>query len=243
MGGETARWGEVFRCRGALEGTYFENCNCDMACPCTTSGLTAPGDYDRCHVALAFHVDSGDVDGVDVSGLTVAVVADAPPLMSEGNWRVGVLMDAAASQEQAEALGAVFSGQRGGPMSGLAPLIGEMLGLESAPMEYANDGRRHRVRIGDAIDLEVEDFVSPLDPTGAGVKLSGVAFSSRHPCGWAGNHLKGECLRPRVVQRREELLLGAVLLVGLSAVTRSIVAAFPSSVGSRCWPPLPLLGC
>jgi len=159
-----------------LEGTYFENCNCDMACPCTTSGLTAPADYDRCHVALAFHVDSGDVDGVDVSGLTVAVVADAPPLMTEGNWRVGVLMDAAASQEQAEALGAVFSGQRGGPMSGLAPLIGEMLGLESAPMEYANDGRRHRVRIGDAIDLEVEDFVSPLDPTGAGVKLSGVAW-------------------------------------------------------------------
>jgi hypothetical protein len=91
-----------------LEGTYFENCNCDMACPCTTSGLTAPADYDRCHVALAFHVDSGDVDGVDVSGLTVAVVADTPPLMSEGNWRVGVLMDAAASQEQAEALGAVF---------------------------------------------------------------------------------------------------------------------------------------
>lgn len=61
-------------------------------------------------------------------------------------------------------------------MSGLAPLIGEMLGLESAPMEYANDGRRHHVRIGDAIDLEVEDFVSPLDPAGAGVKLSGVAW-------------------------------------------------------------------
>jgi hypothetical protein len=159
-----------------LEGTYFENCNCDMVCPCTTSGQTAPADYDRCHVALAFHVNSGDVDGVDVSGLTVAVVADTPPLMSEGNWRVGVLMDTAASQEQAEALGAVFSGQRGGPMSELAPLIGEMLGMEVAPVEYADDGRRHRVRIGDAIDLEVEDFVSPFDPTGAGVKVSGVGF-------------------------------------------------------------------
>ena len=85
-------------------------------------------------------------------------------------------MDGAASQEQAEALGAVFSGQRGGPMSGVAPLIGEMLGLESAPMEYANNGRRHRVRIGDAIELEVEDFVAPMNPTGAGVKLSGVGF-------------------------------------------------------------------
>jgi hypothetical protein len=85
-------------------------------------------------------------------------------------------MDAAASQEQAEALGAVFSGQRGGPMSGLAPLIGEMLGMEVARVEFADDGRRHRVRVGGAIDLEVEDFVSPFDPTGAGVKVSGVGF-------------------------------------------------------------------
>ena len=80
----------------------------------------------------------------------MAVLADAPPLMGEGNWRVGVLMDAAASQEQAEALGAVFSGQRG--------------------------GRRHSVRVGEAIQIEVEDFVSRLDPTGEGVKVSGVGF-------------------------------------------------------------------
>jgi hypothetical protein len=159
-----------------VEGTYFENCNCDMVCPCSTSGLTAPGDYDRCHVALAFHIGSGRVDDIDVSGLTIAVVADAPPLMSDGNWRMGMFMDAAASQEQADALAAVFSGQRGGPMEGLAPLVGEMLGLEVAPIEYVDDGRRHSVRIGDAIDMAVEDFVSPLDTTGAGVRVSGVGF-------------------------------------------------------------------
>jgi hypothetical protein len=101
------------RCDGlALQGTYFENRNCDIVCPCSTSGLSALGDFDRCYVALAFHVDPGDVDGIDVSGLPVAVVADAPPLMGEGDWRVGLLMDAAASQDQAEALVAVFSGQR-----------------------------------------------------------------------------------------------------------------------------------
>lgn len=159
-----------------VEGTYFENCNCDMVCPCSTSGLTSPADYERCRVALAFHVSSGDVDGIDVSGLTVAVVADTPPLMSDGDWRMGMFMDAAASEQQAEALGAVFSGQRGGPMAGLAPLIGEMLGMEVVPIEYADDGGRHRVRIGDAINVEVEDFVSPLDPTGKGVKVSGIGF-------------------------------------------------------------------
>jgi hypothetical protein len=159
-----------------VEGTYFENCNCDMICPCSTSGLTASGDYDRCRVALAFHIGSGHVDDIDVSGLTVAVVADAPPLMSEGDWRMGMLMDAAASPEQAQVLAAVFSGQRGGPMEGLTPLVGEMLGMQIAPIDYADDGRRHRVRIGDAINIEVEDFVSPLDSTGRGVRVSGIGF-------------------------------------------------------------------
>ncbi|MEU9211303.1 DUF1326 domain-containing protein [Streptomyces sp. NPDC048415] len=159
-----------------IEGTYFENCNCDMVCPCSTSGLSAPADNDRCHVALAFHVGSGQVDDVDVSGLTIAVVGDAPQLMSEGGWRMGLFVDAAASPEQAEALGAVFSGQRGGPMEGLAPLIGEMLGTETARIDYSDDGRSHRVKIGDAIDIAVEDFVSPLDSTGKGVRVSGIGF-------------------------------------------------------------------
>lgn len=159
-----------------IEGTYFENCNCDMVCPCSTSGLTAPGDQDRCNVMLAFHVEKGDVNGVDVGGLNVTVVADTPALMSEGGWRMGVLMDVAASPEQAEALGAVFGGQLGGPMEGLAPLVGEMLGMESRAIAYVDGGREHSVRIDDAIDVRVEDFVSPLDATGAGIKVSGIGF-------------------------------------------------------------------
>ena len=159
-----------------IEGIYFENCNCDMACPCTTSGLTAPADQERCNVALAFHVETGEVNGVDVGGLTVCVVADTPALMSEGGWKVGVLLDAAASAEQTAALGAVFGGQLGGPMEGLAPLIGEMAGMESLTMAYADDGRVHQVRIGSAVDMVVEDLVSPLDTSGRGVKLSGVGF-------------------------------------------------------------------
>ncbi|WP_261375413.1 DUF1326 domain-containing protein [Arthrobacter sp. KBS0702] len=147
-----------------------------MVCPCTASGQTAPADNERCNVALAFHVETGEVNGVDVGGLTVCVLADTPALMSDGGWKVGLLLDAAASAEQAEALGAVFGGQLGGPMEGLAPLIGEMAGMESLTMAYADDGRVHRVRIGSAVDMVVEDFVSPFDATGRGVTISGVGF-------------------------------------------------------------------
>src|SRR6266568_5567967 len=97
-----------------LAGSYFETCSCDVVCPCTAS-LSLGADYDRCMLVLVFHVDEGEIEGVDVSGLTVAAVGDTPKVMTEGNWRLGMLMDATASEEQAGKLVAVFAGQLGGP--------------------------------------------------------------------------------------------------------------------------------
>jgi len=143
-----------------LDGTYFESCSCDALCPCTWSGFTARATLDRCLALLAYHIDSGDIDGVDVSGLCFALFLDTPPVMSEGNWRVGVYLDDAASDAQAGQLGAVLSGQRGGPPASLAPLIGEMLGVEKARITYSDYGPRHQVTIGDDIDMGVKDFVA-----------------------------------------------------------------------------------
>src|ERR1700761_5931705 len=103
-----------------LRGSYFETCSCNVVCPCTAS-LALGATHERCRVTLVFHVAEGEVEGVDVSGLTVAAVADTPKVMTDGNWRLGVFMDAGASDEQAEKLGAGFSGALGGPMAALAP--------------------------------------------------------------------------------------------------------------------------
>ena len=161
-----------------LEGTYFETCSCEVICPCTAS-LAFGASYDRCKVVLVFHVVDGDVAGTDVSGLNVAAVADTPKVMSEGSWRLGVIIDAAASDAQAEQLGAVFSGALGGPMQALGPLVGENLGLERLPIEVSEDGIRHSVKIGDAIDFEVEDIVPFGVETGEPARLAGIF----HPAG------------------------------------------------------------
>src|ERR1700758_3361529 len=139
-----------------LEGSYFETCSCNVVCPCTAS-LALGATRDRCRVTLVFNVKDGQIEGTDVSGLTVAAVADTPKVMSEGDWRLGVFIDAAASDEQAEKLGAVFSGALGGPMAGLGPLIGENLGVHREPIEVKEDGLRHSVRIGNSVDFEIED--------------------------------------------------------------------------------------
>src|SRR6266700_3362618 len=137
-----------------LAGTYFETCSCEVVCPCTAS-LALGADYERCRVVLVFNVAKGEIDGTDVSGLAVAAVGDAPRVMTDGNWRLGVFIDAAASDEQADKLAAVFGGQLGGPMEGLAPLIGENLGVERAKIEVTEDGLSHSVKIGDAVDFEI----------------------------------------------------------------------------------------
>jgi Protein of unknown function (DUF1326) len=116
------------RCDGlALQGTYFENRNCDIVCPCSTSGLSALGDFDRCYVALAFHVDPGDVDGIDVSGLPVAVVADAPPLMGEGDWRGGITDGCGRLPRSGRGARGSLLGSARGPMEGLAHSSGRCL--------------------------------------------------------------------------------------------------------------------
>lgn len=162
----------------SLAGSYFETCSCDVVCPCTAS-LSLGATRDRCKVVLVFNVKRGDVDGTDVSGLTVAAVCDTPKVMSEGNWRLGVVIDDKASDEQAEKLGAVFSGALGGPMEALGPLVGEDLGLERLPIEVREDGLKHSVRIGEMVDFEIEDVVPFGVETGEPAKVTGIF----HPAG------------------------------------------------------------
>lgn len=162
----------------SISGRYFENCTCEVVCPCTAS-MSLGADYDRCQVILIFHVDSGDVDGVDVAGLTVAAVADTPKVMTDGNWRLGLLVDAAASQEQADKLGGVFSGALGGPMAGLAPLVGEMLGVERVSMTFESSGGQHRLLIGDLGHIVLDDVVPFGVESGEPVRMTGVF----HPAG------------------------------------------------------------
>ncbi|MDR6862023.1 hypothetical protein J2X64_000404 [Phycicoccus sp. 3266] len=130
-------------------------------------------------MTLVFNIREGAVDGTDIAGCRVALIADTPKVMTEGNWRVGVFVDNGASDEQFERLVQVFSGQLGGPMAGLAPLIGQMLGVERARIHIEDDGLRHSVSIGDGIDFEIEDIVPFGVESGEPVKFSGMF----HPVG------------------------------------------------------------
>jgi hypothetical protein len=174
-----------------LTGSYVETCSCELMCPCNLSfdhGAT----YDYCRVTLVFSLKAGQVEGTDVAGRTVAMIADSPKVMTEGNWRLGVFVDDGASDEQFDSLVKVFTGQLGGPMGALAPLVGEVLGVERARIEVVDDGLRHTVRIGESIDFEIHDIVPFGVETGQPIRFDGMF----HPVG--SNLTMAEAKRSRI---------------------------------------------
>jgi hypothetical protein len=174
-----------------LRGSYVETCSCELMCPCNLS-LDHGATYDFCRVSLVFNIREGDIEGTDIGGRKVVMIADTPKVMTEGGWRLGVFIDDQASDEQFEQLVKVFSGQLGGPMAGLAPLVGEMLGVQRAAIEVDDDGLRHRVTVGDMIDFEIEDIVPFGVESGQPVRFDGMF----HPVG--SNLTMAEAKRTRI---------------------------------------------
>jgi hypothetical protein len=143
-----------------VEGDYFEACNCEVSCPCI---YMKPGTEDFCDVFLAWHVSQGEKDGVTLDGLNVALAVHSPKLMTDGNWTVALYLDERATAEQGEALGAIFSGGAGGHLGNLAPLIGTVAGVNTAPITFVAENGARSVTVGDELEVRVESM--PDEPT------------------------------------------------------------------------------
>jgi len=136
-----------------IAGSFFEACNCDIACPCVFLNPPTTGD---CTLLLAWHIDQGRFGQIDLDGLNAVLAVHSPGHMMEVKWKVALYVDERANQNQREALTQIFSGQAGGHLAGLAPLIGEVLGVKAAPIEYHSEGKRRSMRLGDFADAEIE---------------------------------------------------------------------------------------
>lgn len=139
-----------------VAGDYFESCNCDFLCPCPTSKLTARPTKGTCTAVLVFHIDRGRSGTLNLDGLSFAVALWTPGPMAEGNWSVGLITDERAGPEQREALAAIATGQAGGPMANVAPLIGKFLGTEARPITIQRQGLRRQVSIPGLVQMAVE---------------------------------------------------------------------------------------
>jgi hypothetical protein len=145
-------------------GEYFEIYTCDYLCPCLSSNLTAPPTKGDCAFAFAFRVDRGHFGDVVLDGLCFALAGVAPGPMGAGNWRVGLIVDERADAAQEQAISAIVSGQAGGPLASLAPLISSFLGVEKKSIRFEKDALRRSVSIPGMLDQAVEGVPSPTVP-------------------------------------------------------------------------------
>ena len=146
--------------RWRLKGEYFENCNCEILCPCIVQGGPAVPTEGHCDVGFAFHISEGQFNGVSLGGLNFVVAAYTPGVMGEGNWTTAAYIDEKAGQGQRDALARILSGEVGGPAERWMRLTTDFKGFGYCPISYESSGRTRRVSIPGVIDFAVEGITA-----------------------------------------------------------------------------------
>ncbi len=155
-----------------LEGRLLEVCNCRVLCPCW---IGEDPDFKTCKTIVAWRFDKGQINGIDVAGRTIAVIAFIPGNILQGNWKAAVYVDDKASPQQKDAILGVYTGKLGGPVADLAKLIGEVVSVESVPITFDVQGGKGTLKVGDAGYAELEPYKSAAGNT---TTLTDTVFST-----------------------------------------------------------------
>ena len=146
-----------------VSGQYYETCNCDFVCPCLPGKMAVRPSKGTCTFVMAFQIERGRYGVLSLDGLGFIVLGFTPGAMANGNWSVGLIADQRASVEQRDAITAIASGTAGGPMAALSGLVGQFLGVESAPIRFDRSGAKWSVEAPGFVDMAAEG-VTGLDP-------------------------------------------------------------------------------
>ena len=165
-----------------VTGDWFDVCKCTIPCPCTFAQLPSTGD---CEGVLAYHIRSGHFGATPLDGLNLIGVAAFEGNIWDGQTKaaMGLFVDDRASSAQREALEAIWGGRAGGFPAIFAGLIGEMRGIEPAPIafEVADDLAYWRAEIPGKVRASAEALTGPMTPPGKRVQTLNAPGSETGP--------------------------------------------------------------
>ena len=146
----------------ALTGTYFESCNCDAICPCRRIDGQPGGrsTHGECLGVLSWLIRTGHADGVDLSGLPVAIASRYGDDEPGSPWTWILYLDERADPAQRGALEDVFAGRRAGDALSHFPWAwkpSELVAVRPVEIEVDHTRRRQRLRIRDHVSVRIRD--------------------------------------------------------------------------------------
>ncbi|MCX7184915.1 MAG: DUF1326 domain-containing protein [Nitrosospira sp.] len=138
-----------------LQGSYFETCNCETACPCV---WLKPPTEGNCKLLVAWHIEQGHLNDQALNGLNVALACYSPSHMKDGNWQAALYVDERATDPQFDAIVQIFSGQQGGHPAILMSFVTEVLGMKRVKIDYQEQDGQRRLVIPDIAQAEIESI-------------------------------------------------------------------------------------
>jgi hypothetical protein len=152
-------------------GDWFDICKCSIPCPCEFAQAPTYGD---CEGVLAYHIKKGNYGQTSLDGLNVLFLT-----YFNGNiWAGGVKLDGSfffderADEKQREALKMIFAGKAGGFMAEIGKLLGEIKGMDYAPIKFdiADDLSYWSAEIPGKVFAKAEALAGPTTPPGKRVQ-------------------------------------------------------------------------
>jgi hypothetical protein len=158
----------------SVSGSYFESCTCDPICPCRMVDGVPGGrsTYGICKGVLAWSIEDGEVEEIDVAGLMTALVIEYEDDEAGSPWTIVLHVDERANSEQHAALANVFLGRLGGPHVGVLPWVrkaSHLVSVRESPIRLTEDGKGHRLRIGNAVRLTATRLAAPDQAVRCGI--------------------------------------------------------------------------
>ncbi|MBV9648456.1 MAG: DUF1326 domain-containing protein [Candidatus Eremiobacteraeota bacterium] len=141
-----------------LQGTLLEACSCRTLCRCW---IGEDPDGGACDAFNAYHIDKGEINGIDVSGLNYVQVVKIPGnVLTPKSWVRLTYLDDKATPQQREAILDAWHGKLGGPLADLNGLIGTDLAIENMPIRHELAGGQGTIAIGEKVRATMAPYKS-----------------------------------------------------------------------------------
>jgi hypothetical protein len=160
-----------------MRGQFLEVCDCSAPCPCW---FGQDADEGECTGIVAWQIEQGEIDGVDVSGLTAVSISQHAgsrgPHGAHAKMKVALIIDEHATDQQAASLGQVFSGELGGPLGELGEMTESAPGIDRATIAFGSDGAKTTLSV--STPRRAETLITSMTPIlGATGRITTVADS------------------------------------------------------------------